>query len=413
MKTKFVLFILFCIGTIGFLKADEWQGTGFALNGKYVITSHYVVDGAKTLLVRGIKGDFSKMYNAVVVAKDELHDMAIISIEDSSFTGFGDVPYILKSELKEVGEKIYVLGLPLAGVVSGLGAVYSPGIISSCSGYQGEVAAYQISTPTEPNYVGSPIFDVNGDVVGIHKAKSHKTDSVSYAIKSPYMRLFIQNSIGKDFIPTNRKMVDSSLVAAQPFVYIIYASNKQSAAFKPTHIHNVPQRVPAKEKAQIREYKAGDIYKIGDVVRKNGELGVVFEVTDGGKHGKMISAKSELCHWQIGQRTPTGAKDEYNGAYNMAMIKKIEHWREIYPAFKFCADLGEGWYLPAKNELSLSGKVGVVEKALHSIGAPTLSMVWSSTECSRFSVWFIEPVSNQCIKYRKKYGTYVRAVCAF
>ena len=83
MKRLFLTLLLFC--AIFVAKADEWTGTGFALKGKYVITNHHVVDGARTLQVRGVRGDFTKMYTAVVVAKDESHDMAIIRIEDSRF----------------------------------------------------------------------------------------------------------------------------------------------------------------------------------------------------------------------------------------------------------------------------------------------------------------------------------------
>ena len=87
MKRLFFALLLFCAMFVA--KADEWTGTGFALKGKYVITNHHVVDGARSLQVRGIRGDFTKMYNAVVVASDAAHDMAIIRIEDSKFTGFG------------------------------------------------------------------------------------------------------------------------------------------------------------------------------------------------------------------------------------------------------------------------------------------------------------------------------------
>jgi hypothetical protein len=48
-----------------------------------------------------------------------------------------------------------------------------------------------------------------------------------------------------------------------------------------------------------------------------------------------------------------GAGDKYNGANNMAKVKQIYGWQSKYPAFKWCADLGEGWYLPAIEELKI------------------------------------------------------------
>ena len=46
-----------------------------------------------------------------------------------------------------------------------------------------------------------------------------------------------------------------------------------------------------------------------------------------------------------------GATDKDNGKVNMDKIKAISDWQNKYPAFKWCADLGDGWYLPSINEL--------------------------------------------------------------
>ena len=341
MKRLFLTLLLFC--AIFVAKADEWTGTGFALKGKYVITNHHVVDGARTLQVRGVRGDFTKMYNAVVVAKDESHDMAIIRIEDSRFSGFGEIPYTIKSALSEVGEEIFVFGYPLLSTM-GEEVKLTTGVISSRSGFQGEVSSYQVSAPIQPGNSGGPLFDSNGDVVGIVNAKHSQADNASYAIKSPYMRLFIQNGVGAGIIPTNRKMVGWSLTnkvkAIKPFVFIIYAStvattnpySTPQSQQKP----QTPQTPQTPPQPQVREYRAGDTYKIGDIVRRNGVEGVVFEVTDGGKHGKMVSVKgsSNELQWASDsneQKRLIGANNEYNGAYNMAKVKQIADWRYKYP----------------------------------------------------------------------------------
>ena len=222
MKRLFFTLLLLC--AICVAKGDEWTGTGFALNGGYVITNNHVVEGAHSLQVRGIKGDFTKMYKAVVVATDVAHDLALIRIEDSKFTGFGEIPYAIKSNLSEVGEEIFVLGYPL---LSSMGdeIKLTTGVISSRSGFQGEVSTYQVSAPIQPGNSGGPLFDSNGDVVGIVNAKHRQADNASYAIKSPYMHLFIQNGVGARIIPTNRKLVGWSLTgkvkAIKPFVFIV------------------------------------------------------------------------------------------------------------------------------------------------------------------------------------------------
>ena len=50
-----------------------------------------------------------------------------------------------------------------------------------------------------------------------------------------------------------------------------------------------------------------------------------------------------------------GLDDQHDGAVNQAAFARMAdegkvRW-EDYPAFKWCRDLGEGWYLPAINEV--------------------------------------------------------------
>ena len=266
------------------------------------------------------------------------------------------------------------------------------------------------------------MFDANGDVVGIVNAKHRQADNASYAIKSPYMRLFIQNSIGDLAIPTNRKMVGWSLVnktkAIKPFVYIIYANTEGGTTVQTTPANpNTTPQTPAQP--QIREYRAGDTYKVGDIVSKNGVKGVVFEVTDGGRHGKIVSVKqsSEELQWTSDaneRKRLVGANNVHNGAYNMSVVKQIDGWRSKYPAFAWCADLGEGWYLPAKEELlTLCRNKDAVNNSLRAINAAELKWCWSSTESNEFCAWGVYMYDGDTsVNTKSDYG-YVRAVSAF
>lgn len=405
---KLLTIILLSICIIGNTFAESWSGTGFALKDKYIITNHHVVDGARTLRVRGIQGDFTKTYNAVVVATDAMHDMAIIRIEDSEFPGFGEIPYTLKSGISEVGEDIFVLGYPL---LSSMGdeVKLTTGVISSRSGIQGDVSAYQISAPIQPGNSGAPLFDSNGDVVGIVNSKHKQADNAGYAIKSPYISLFIQNSIGA-IIPTNRNLIGINLPnkvkAIKPFVFIIYATDDG-------HV-------------QIQSQKPiSQNYKIGYVIMVNGVEGVVFEATEGGKHGKIVSVKqsSNVLQWSSDsyeQKRFISIHNEYNGADNMAKVKQIENWQYKYPAFAWCADLGEGWYLPATSELlAIYRNKDLIQKVISSRNGKSLSYYWSSTECEyqyplgEVCAWIVN-MGNNCPHDRRKSDcVYVRAVLAF
>ena len=408
MKRVISILLMLCAFCVA--RGAEWSGTGFALKGKYVITNHHVVDGARSLQVRGVRGDFTKMYNAVVVATDAVHDMAIIRIEDSEFTGFGEIPYAIKSDLSEVGEDIFVLGYPMMSTM-GEEVKLTTGVISSRSGFMGDISSYQISAPIQPGNSGGPLFDKNGDVVGIVNAKHRQADNAGYAIKSPYMRLFVENSVSTAVMPTNREMVGCSLVdkvkAIKPFVFVIYASGDAIAS-------NSTQYTPP----TVREYRNGDICQIGEVIRINGVEGVVFEVTDGGRQGKVVSVKESLqiLKWSSDsneQMRLVGADNEYNGAYNMAKVKQVADWRLKYPAFAWCDDLGESWYLPAKGELlSLYRAKLAVNRYLEARGAGSLGFYWSSTEQSQFCAWAGSMRDDLLDGFSKSCNYKVRAVAA-
>ncbi len=88
-------------------------------------------------------------------------------------------------------------------------------------------------------------------------------------------------------------------------------------------------------------------YNIGDLVTVNGVQGVVFQTSP---VVKIVSVKEGKTKWgEFG--VITNATDKDNGKANMAKIKSISGWETKYPAFKWCADIGDGWYLPAFDEV--------------------------------------------------------------
>lgn len=136
-------------------ESAEWSGTGFALKNGYVVTNYHVIDGAKSITVQGVKGIFNTSYNATLVGSDKNNDLALLKISDSSFNGFGTIPYSISPSISEVGEDIFVLGYPLTSTM-GDEIKLTTGVISSKTGFQGDVALYQISAPIQPGNSGGP-----------------------------------------------------------------------------------------------------------------------------------------------------------------------------------------------------------------------------------------------------------------
>ncbi len=211
---------------------QEWSGTGFALNNGYVVTNFHVIDNAKTIQIQGIDGDFSVKYNASIIATDKYNDLALLRINDSRFTGFGNIPYNIKTTLSDVGEEIFVLGYPLTSTM-GDEIKLTTGVISSKTGFQGDVSLYQISAPIQPGNSGGPLFDYQGNLVGIVNAKHKGAENVGYAIKTSYLKNLIESSITTSILPNDNQTVGlpltSKVKSLKNFVYMISCSNVASS----------------------------------------------------------------------------------------------------------------------------------------------------------------------------------------
>ena len=172
-------------------------------------------------------------------------------------------------------------------------------------------------------------------------------------------------------------------------------------------------------------------YKVGDYYNDGVKEGVVFEVSADGKHGKIVSMtqSANILKWASDteeQKRLIGANSNTDGAVNMAKVKVISDWKSKYPAFKWCADLGDGWYLPAMEELRKFTSNNTIHDAVNSTlaakGAKKLfcnrgdiEMYWSSTESGFPYAWIVSMNGGvtYTIRTQKYRNLYVRAVSAF
>ena len=177
----------------------QWTGTGFALNNGYIVTNHHVIEDAQDISIQGVKGATTK-YKAKVIASDRNNDLAILKIDDSKFDGFGTIPYKVSTRIVDVGEDVFVLGYPLTQYM-GEEIKLTNGIISSRTGYQGDVSSYQISAPIQPGNSGAPLFDSKGDIIGIINAGISQADNVGYAVKTPYLNTLLSTTLNEAILP--------------------------------------------------------------------------------------------------------------------------------------------------------------------------------------------------------------------
>lgn len=169
------------------------SGSGVVLSSSgYILTNNHVIEDAKELLVEIHKGGAKKSYKAKLIQTDAVNDLAILKIEDPSFTNTAKVKYSLSANTLDVGTSVFTLGFPLA--LSGLGneVKFVDGKISSKTGYENALNSYQTSIPVQPGNSGGPVFNNKGELVGVVNAKINGADNVSYVVKMNYIKPLIE-----------------------------------------------------------------------------------------------------------------------------------------------------------------------------------------------------------------------------
>lgn len=168
-------------------------------------------------------------------------------------------------------------------------------------------------------------------------------------------------------------------------------------------------------------------YKVGDYYHENGKRGVVFEVWDGGKHGKIISLDQTCSVWDSRVKwnsinsysggTRTYADSKSDGKENTDKIKARAD-RQYFDAFEWCRAKGSSWYLPAKDELmQIYNNKNKLNSTLRQYGTILDGCYWSSTEYvnykPEFCAWCVAMYGGSTSSSNKYINLYVRAVSAF
>lgn len=103
-------------------------------------------------------------------------------------------------------------------------------------------------------------------------------------------------------------------------------------------------------------------YEVGDLYDRDGVKGVVCIVSDEGTHGLVISLEQIYLTWSEFRKPDlriVGAENRTDGEENMRTVEAYIaanglSWDD-FPAFKWCRERGEGWYLPSIDELLTIG----------------------------------------------------------
>tara|TARA_Y100001954_G_scaffold226965_1_gene269500 strand:+ start:144 stop:1676 length:1533 start_codon:yes stop_codon:yes gene_type:complete len=196
-------------------KPGEWTGNGSGIiisESGYIVTNYHVIEDSDEIEVEFILNEEVQKFNAEIVQVDKVNDLAIIKIFDMNFDGVDDLPYNFKTRSSDVGTKVYAYGYPMALTIMGKEIKITDGIISSKSGFEGDITTYQITAPIQGGNSGGPLFDEKGNLLGINSSGINKeiADNVGYTIKSNYVLNLI------DVLPKSIELPSSTKLESLP-----------------------------------------------------------------------------------------------------------------------------------------------------------------------------------------------------
>ena len=245
-------------------------GSGFIIDSKgIVVTNNHVIKGAEDILVR-VNGD--KEYKAKIIGADPLSDIAVLQMETKDKfipVKFGN------SNKSRIGDWVIAIGNPF-----GLGGTVTSGIISARNRSIG-LSRYEdyIQTDASINQgnSGGPLFNMEGDVIGINTAILGQSGSIGigFAIPSNSAKKVIDQLI--EFGETKRGWLGVRIQYVTKEIAEVEKLDRARGALVASVAENSPS-----DKAGIL---SGDIILEfnGELINEMSELPLIVAQTDVGK----------------------------------------------------------------------------------------------------------------------------------
>lgn len=172
-------------------QAVEAKGSGFIINSTgIVVTNNHVVKDAKTVSVTLSNGT---SYPAKILGTDPRTDLAVLKIDAGRPLPYVDIG---SSANVEPGEWVVALGNPF-----GLGGTVTAGIVSALGRDIGD-GPYdkfiQIDAPINEGNSGGPLFDQQGEVIGVNTAilsPSGGSVGIGFAIPSDMVKRVVDQLV--------------------------------------------------------------------------------------------------------------------------------------------------------------------------------------------------------------------------
>ncbi len=172
-------------GEDGGSKPPAGSGSGVIIDKKgFIVTNNHVVGDADEMEVR--LSDKSK-FTGKVIGKDPDTDIALIKIDSQK-----DFPFVLLADSKKVkvGQWVMAVGNPF-----GLDRTVTVGIVSGLGRENINLSRYEDFIQTDaainPGNSGGPLFNVQGEVIGINTAIINIAQGIGFAVPSSMVQTVV------------------------------------------------------------------------------------------------------------------------------------------------------------------------------------------------------------------------------
>lgn len=169
-------------------------------------------------------------------------------------------------------------------------------------------------------------------------------------------------------------------------------------------------------------------YTVGEYYSEGLARGIVAWVDESGEHGLLISLDETTSIWSTDMRCLMNYGLFFtldDGAYNTELIKGLDNWQELYPAFAWCDKKNvsgiDAWFLPSPHEIErASWGLEAINATLAEMGKTTISTgandaYWTSTEFGIYGAYSFSFFYGEISSYdtNKDFEHFVRAMRKF
>ncbi|BDV41591.1 peptidase [Geotalea uraniireducens] len=242
-------------------------GSGFIIDGGYILTNNHVVAGADEIKIKLADG---REFKAEIKGLDEKLDLALLKSdakEELPTAKLGD------SDVIQVGEWVMAIGNPFglaetvtAGIVSAKGRVIGSGPYDDF---------IQTDASINPGNSGGPLFNAKGEVIGINTAIIAGGQGIGFAIPVNMAKSIIPQLREKGKV--TRGWLGVSIQPVTPDLAKSFGLSSEKGAL-------VSEVLPGSP-AETAGFKPGDIILEfdGKVIHEMSELPRLVAATDVGK----------------------------------------------------------------------------------------------------------------------------------